>query len=291
MALVEDVRARREAPQPAGLGQSPFPDFDRTLQVLGGNDSFGGFSFNLDPKLAGAESLLDNEGESQIPFKGTYLDAFPGIRAAGGRMMTPPPPGLSYPHNPNRSIYDPQISALDAQSTGGSSGYLGSFDPFADGNELSSVQPPVVDDGSRKVSRFGFARGKPGPSSVGVASPLMRAMQPSPIPSSNAHALYSSGEQMQSSMQAQWAMHGYGHPISNNSSPLPQHAQPNNSYVVQQPVRNQFQSHEPNVNVVSESQLRDFIQSSRDRAGGMHNANGYNHLNGMHNRSWGIQPI
>lgn len=154
MALVEDVRARREAPQPAGLGQSPFPDFDRTLQVLGGNDSFGGFSFNLDPKLAGAESLLDNEGESQIPFKGTYLDAFPGIRAAGGRMMTPPPPGLSYPHNPNRSIYDPQISALDAQSTGGSSGYLGSFDPFADGNELSSVQPPVVDDGSRKVSRL-----------------------------------------------------------------------------------------------------------------------------------------
>jgi len=277
LALVEDVRARREALHPPGIGQSPFPDFDRTLQILGQSDSFGGFSFNLDPKLAGTDTLNDLDTESQSPFRGTYLDAFPGVNA--GRIMTPPP-GLAYPHNPNRSIYDPmtgmKATALDTHSTGGSSGYMGSFDPFADANETSQA---VVDDGTRKVSRFGFARGRQGSSTAHVlGSPSMRASAPSPAPSMPNHALYSSGDPNQTSLQSQWAMHGYTHPISNTPSPLIQHAQLSNSYMSQQQhlSRGQYQQqYEPGVNAVSETQLRDFIQSSRDRANVMHPGNAH----------------
>ncbi|KAJ7724178.1 hypothetical protein DFH07DRAFT_855105 [Mycena maculata] len=280
-ALLDDVKQRREL-MPAVPIIPPFPDFDRTLEVLNGQDGGGGFSFNLDPTLAGSEAdanvdlIPDFETEAKTPFHGTYMDAFPALRSSASPSSSPfmTPPGLPYAHNPSRSIYDPlsirpPMTPIERQSTGGSS-YVGSFNPFADASEDSSSSnparaqySPLDDDPSRKVSRFGFARGRQG--STTTSSPLH---VPSPLAgsASEGHSFYNSSETVPSPasapppMAAPW---GSYYPLNNGSatsSPLAQHVQA-------QPVYNQQQSRfQPFDSGVSEAQLRDFIQSSRERA-------------------------
>ncbi|KAJ7184325.1 hypothetical protein C8R46DRAFT_1158677 [Mycena filopes] len=257
----------------------PFPDFDRTLDALDGRGG-GGFSFNLDPKLAGSDTeasvelLPDFEAEAKTPFHGTYMDAFPALRSAASPGSSPfmTPPGLPYAHNPSRSIYDPlsirpSMTPVERQSTGGSS-YMGSFNPFAEGGEdappATPPRPqhsPLDDDPSRKVSRFGFARGRQG--STATSSPL-HVSSPLAASSSDGHSFYNSAETVPSQPpappMAPWAAAYYPLNGSATSSPLVPHAQA-------QPVYNQQQSRfQPFDSGVSEAQLRDFIQSSRERA-------------------------
>jgi CCR4-NOT transcription complex subunit 4 len=120
------------------------------------------------------------------------------------------------------------------------------------------------DDSSRKMSRFGFARGRQG-STATTSSPLH---VPSPLAasSSEGHSFYNSSETVPSQPSAPpppmapWGSY-YSLNGSATSSPLVPHAQA-------QPVYNQQQSRfQPFESGVSEAQLRDFIQSSRDRAG------------------------
>ncbi|KAJ7789390.1 hypothetical protein B0H14DRAFT_2944713 [Mycena olivaceomarginata] len=272
-ALLDDVKQRREL-APVAVVQ-PFPDFDRTLDVLNGQDG-GGFSFNLDPKLASDEVdanldlLPDFEAEAKIPFHGTYMDAFPALRSSVSPGSSPfmAPPGLPYAHNPSRSIYDPlsmrpSMAPIERQSTGGSSGYMGSFNPFADAGEDSPKPYSPLDD-DRKVSRFGFARGRQG-STATTSSPL-HVSSPLATSSSEGHSYYNSSETVPPQpaappMAAPW---GSFYPLNGSatSSPLVPHAQ-----VQPQPVYNQQHSRfQPFETGVSEAQLRDFIQSSRERA-------------------------
>ncbi|EMD34429.1 hypothetical protein CERSUDRAFT_117303 [Gelatoporia subvermispora B] len=271
-ALMEDIKARREMPA-AASAQSPFPDFDRMLQTLSGGDGdFGGFSFNLDPKLAGEEQEALPDFDPTIPFNGTFLDAFPGLRQAGP-SSTPlmPPPGLSYPQHTARPVFDPlsmRQQSLERQSTGSS--YTGSFNPFAaETTEDTPVRrySPLLDE-ERKVSRFGFARGRQGSTSSPhhVASPLSES-------ASHFSNYYNVSEHASPATHAppQWpfnARHEFAHhqTVSNSSSPLVQHAQAQTMYAQQQPSR--FQPFDTGV---SEAQLRDLITSSRERANASRN--------------------
>lgn len=288
-ALLDDVKARRESALPVTTGMSPFPDLDRTLQTLSGADG-SGFSFNLDPNLAGDEvdglnTLTGLETEASAPFHGSYVDAFPALRNPTSVNSSPfmAPPGLPYPHNPNRSIYDslsrtPPILPAEKQSAGGSS-YMGSFNPFADvGDEAPASTPsqlrrqysPLDDDPSRKVSRFGFARGRQG--STAASSPL-HVSSPLSNSTSEGHSFYNSTDTLPQTPQPQRSSQGrpdhtYPHSNSNIGSPHVQYAQ---TLVYSQQQQSRFQPFEPGV---SEAQLRDLIQSSRDRAGsstGIHN--------------------
>ncbi|KAH7910631.1 hypothetical protein BJ138DRAFT_1008399 [Hygrophoropsis aurantiaca] len=272
-ALLDDVKARREN-VPAATTLSPFPDFDRTLHTLRGDDGeFGGFSFNLDPKLAGDNvnpdaPLPELEMEANMPFTGNFMDAFPALRTPVSPQQRTfvPPPGLSYPHNPNRSIYDPlsmRSTPVERQSTGGSN-YLGSFNPFAeagdDGAASTARKASPFPDEERKVSRFGFARGRQG--STAASSPIHVS---SPLSASDSHHSFfnSTVDVPSSSNQSQWTITGhpeYGYSQSN--SPLVQPAQ-----AIQSPQQQvgRFQPFDTSISV-SEAQLRDLIQSSRDRA-------------------------
>ncbi|KAJ7221729.1 hypothetical protein GGX14DRAFT_430855 [Mycena pura] len=272
-ALLDDVKQRREMPAPVA---QPFPDFDRTLEVLNGQDGGGGFSFNLDPKLAGSDAddnldlLPDFEAEAKTPFHGTYIDAFPALRSAASPSSSPfiAPPGLPYSHNPSRSIYDPlsmrpSVTPIERQSTGGSS-YLGSFNPFGDAGEDSnfvrSQHSPLDDDPSRKVSRFGFARGRQG--STATTNSPVHVHSPLSTSASEGHSYYNSSETVPSQGSGPVAPWGSYYPLngSTTSSPLVPPAQV-------QPVYNQQQSRfQPFDSGVSEAQLRDFIQSSRESA-------------------------
>ncbi|KNZ74775.1 Putative general negative regulator of transcription C16C9.04c [Termitomyces sp. J132] len=275
-ALLDDVKARREAALPTMIGVSPFPDFDRTLRTLSGGDGVG-FSFNLDPNLAGNDldhlsSMPDFEVEANVPFNGSYIDAFPGLRSPTAQTASfVAPPGLPYPHS-TRSAYDPNptrsSSTVDSQASG--LGYMGSFNPFADTNEeapgasvssLGQSQYSLLDDdSSRKVSRFGFARGKQ--SSTATSSPLHVA---SPLSNSNGdhQPFYSPADTLaQGHGRAQWSANGRDSGFaqtSNTNSPLFQHALDHSH----SQNRSQSQTFEAGL---SEAQLRDFIQSSRNRA-------------------------
>lgn len=280
-ALLDDVKSRREN-APSVSSVSIFPDLDRTLRMVSGEDNeFGGFSFNLDPKLAGDDlnvdiSLPDLEAEANTPLTGGFMDVFPALRPTQppaqvqhprASFMTPP--GLAYPHNPNRSIYDSlplRGTPAEHQSAGGP-GYVGSFNPFGEVSEDPIVQPqgisstsrksPFVDE-ERKVSRFGFARGRQG--STAASSPVNPA---SPLSASDSHHSFFSSETT-SSAQPHWNLsshieHGFATSSFTQHGPVTQphsHSQP------QQHARFQPFDH----NIVSEAQLREFIQSSRERA-------------------------
>lgn len=279
-ALLDDVKARRETALVASNSISPFPDFDRTLQTLsgGGDGGFGGFSFNLDPKLAGDDTVTaaatqvpDFEPEANVPFSGSFTDAFPGLRAPGSAPFMGPP-GLSYPHQPPRPL---TIRPVENQSTGGSN-YTGSFNPFSEVPEESpsrkSQYSPLDED--RKVSRFGFARGRQG--STAASSPLHVS---SPIAGNDSHPppfYNSNGPQHPVQSSSQWpgsrhSDYGYSQPNSQLNSPLAQHAQAQPPpFQQQQPSQQKrFQPFDTPFDAgVSEAQLRDFIQSSRERASG-----------------------
>lgn len=275
-ALLDDVKARREAPLPSTY-VCPFPDFDRTLQTLsGGNSEFGGFSFNLDPKLAGddaavADSLPDLEAEANTPFQGSFTDVFPALRppAQHGSPSSPfmGPPGISFPPNTTRAMYDPLATRpVERQSTGGSN-YIGSFNPFAETNDESSSRKPQYSplDEDRKVSRFGFARGRQG--STAASSPLHAS---SPLSNSDNHTSFLNEPPTAAQSGSQWTLpgrqqqhldHGYSQSSSQLNSPLAQHAQAQAAFSQHQ---SRFQ---PFDSGVSEAQLRELIQSSRERAG------------------------
>ena len=270
-ALLDDVRARRESAFSTTAGASPFPDFDRTLQTLSREDG-GGFSFNLDPTLAGEDvnqPLPDFEVDANTPFHGSYVDAFPALRPFGSSpTVFMAPPGLPFPHSTNRSIYDPlPISAIPKQPSPSSPSYIGSFDPFAESSEISQAalssahhQSLLDDDPGRRVSRFGFARRQ------------ATASTPSPLPvstllsnaNSDSQSFGNSAEGISGTLAPNpWSIRGqpeYGFQGSSAVElPLIQHTQSEPTYPQQQTLSQTF---DPGL---SEAQLRDFIQSSREK--------------------------
>ncbi|RPD59174.1 hypothetical protein L227DRAFT_576392 [Lentinus tigrinus ALCF2SS1-6] len=274
-ALMEDIRARRETNVTAVV-QSPFPDFDRMLQALGNDTEFGGFSFNLDPKLAGdvqddTFNLPDFDTDSGVPFNGGFFDVFPALRPSGQASLNPlgPPPGIPLASQNQRTVYDPLTGKgmLERQSTGSS--YTGSFNPFAGDavDDAPSRKFSPVDE-ERKVSRFGFARGRQGSasSSLHASSPLSNADSLSQL------AHHNNAAEFPGHVSQQWPFPPRHHDFANHyqsnsvmSSPLAQHMQ------AAQP---QFNQHAPQLNRfqpaydngVSEQQLRELIMSSRERA-------------------------
>lgn len=291
-ALLDDVKARREVAPPVA-GPAPFPDLERTLQTLseGGGGQFGGFSFNLDPKLAAEEQdeifglppLPEVRPEMDAPFSGSFINAFPALRPPG--LPTPnavmgPPPGLVFNHTSTRPIFDPmasRASPVERQTSGPS--YMGSFNPFSEGGEGAQrglarpMYSPTGDDETPKVSRFGFARGRRGSSNVAPSS----TTSPMHAPAALGHLdpggvsgtpFYSSDAPSASPAQlsAPWPF-GVGASGSQTNSPQVAHAQAQLTYAPQ-PTR--YQSFDQSL---SEAQLRDFIQSShRGRATPAHSS-------------------
>lgn len=265
-ALLDDVKARREAPLPA-IGYSPFPDFDRTLQTLSGGDS-GGFSFNFDPKLAQEVEALENLGDFEdgatVPFTSSYVDSFPSLRNPGAAGMSHlgPPPGLSHPAN--HSIYDPLNNKPELPQQAQRS-YAGSFNPFADSSEdeINTGSSRTTGDAEeRKFSRFTFARSKQNPSLM--SSPPTMSGPGFHSPREN-HAFYGAVGGMSPNLQQHWSPVGhqefnYSQPVSNVGSPLLQQTQAQTVFPQSAP---RFQPFEADL---SEAQLREFIQSSRERA-------------------------
>ncbi|EAU88320.2 Mot2p [Coprinopsis cinerea okayama7 len=253
--LLDDVQARRQSTV-ATTGISPFPDFDRTLQTL--SESDGGFSFNLDPKLAGGadstDVLAEFEAEASTPFHGTYLQAFPALQIGSS---VPAPPGLGYPGH--RSIFTPAPPRTIQPSPLSLSHYMGSFNPFSESTEepnaSASVQPSHPDD-DRKVSRFGFARGRQGTSSI-TSSPALNGTH-SPQ-SSHASSVPPLGldNLSQSDSHSRWPTpsHPYGlHHMQSSMQSPPVEGQVNPG--------TRFQPFEAEL---GEAQLREFIQASRER--------------------------
>lgn len=261
-ALLDDVKARRENTLTSNLGVSPFPDFDRTLQTLSASD--GSFSFNLDPKLTvdqseDIEAYAPTDTEPNHPFGGPFTESSPGLRLSGSSGPTfASPPGLTYTHNPNRGLYDP--ISMRSPPTRLSNNYIGSFNPFGDAGDDSGNTPAQVggtldDDPSRKISRFVFARGRQGSSAASsyhVSSPLSG-------PSGD-------GSSFGASEQTSLGTPRWGPPYdvnqsrttSSTSSPHPVHVQAQG--FTNANTRPSFDG------AISEAQLRDFIQNSRERA-------------------------
>ncbi|EKM55967.1 uncharacterized protein PHACADRAFT_122027 [Phanerochaete carnosa HHB-10118-sp] len=251
-ALIEDLRARRENTLVVNV-PNPFPEFDRMMQSLAGDNSF---SFSLDPKLAADTedvALPDFQTEGAKPFGGSFFDAFPGVRQ-------PPPPGLGFP----------QLGGSRDRIGTPSSSYSGSFNPF--GNDLAeepSQQYPPLDE-ERKVSRFGFARGRQGSAaSTSASSPLHASASLNHSESFSQAAYFAHSEVMSPPLAhpspSQWSYTSRHHDYLNQSasamsSPLAQHAQAHHPYEQAARYQQGFDTS------VSEAQLRDFINSSRDRA-------------------------
>ncbi|KAG1748888.1 uncharacterized protein EDB91DRAFT_1111233 [Suillus paluster] len=269
-ALLDDVKARREAVL-SSTQVSIFPDFDRTLRML--SESEGGFSFNLDPKLADVNVNADGEAvlsaleaEARVPFAGGFMDAFPALKPQVHPHTHQVP--TVYPHNPARSIYDPLAMREN---------YLGSFNPFGETEGPSTGSgarsSPSYPDEERKVSRFGFARGRQG--STAASSPVHVS---SPLSASESHHSFFTASETPAMSSSHWNLGGHGEYAGYvTSSPLVSQAQtaqtPPQQHVQPQTQPIRFQPFDTSVSV-SEAQLRELIQSSRERASSMqmHNA-------------------
>lgn len=281
-ALLDDVKARRESTLPASSSFSPFPDFDRTLQTLT-DEGGGGFSFNLDPKLADeaevSEPLPDFDLVSTVPFHGSYIEAFPALRSGLG--FNQPPSG--YVHNTNPPIYDPATlrtgsgHSFEEQSTRGT-GYTGLFNPFsepgAESVSTSSSSYPLGDE-ERKVSRFGFAQGRKA-STVASHSPLSN-------PSSHAsqHQSFYHPTDVQHDAGYQWSTDYHEHLVSNShaTSAQVQHAQAQTMFP-------HAQNRLPSGRELSEAQLRNFIQSSQAR---LNDSGNHGNINGIFASNLSVQ--
>lgn len=309
-ALLNDVKARRESALPI-TGISPFPDFDRTLQTLTeNNDEFGGFSFNLDPKLAsGSEDAAISDivaaAEPPIPFQGTFVDAFPALRNS---TYSPSPmlmnaTAMGYPLNSTNSIYDP---SRQNQPTNGQQStsplYTGSFNPFADSGDndpaTTARRLALDEDPSRKMSRFGFARGgrQGGSTMSSTSSPMATTTPLSPTDSVNQSSMYGTNDvnspasqwsyqqqqqqqqtqqhqQQQPQQHAHQQQHQYNpHSASATSSPMLAQAQAQAQvHALAQQHHRQHQNQQAarfqpfDHNSGTEDALRQFIESSRDR--------------------------
>ncbi|KLO10642.1 hypothetical protein SCHPADRAFT_832227 [Schizopora paradoxa] len=182
-ALLDDMKIRREASISASNSfVSPFPDLDRTLQVLSIDDGDnGGFNFNLDPKLA----VDDEHFDALIPDLDSGLssfDPFASLRTplASSPFGVGPPPGLSTASS--RSFFDAtnkaSVPQIDRQSST-SSAYTGSFNPFGESVDTAVQSAPsrpsatIDDDLTRRVSRFGFARERQGSGFSMTSSPMI----------------------------------------------------------------------------------------------------------------------
>lgn len=264
-ALVEDVKARRGSSISLS-SPSPFPDFDRTLRTLSGDD--GGFSFNLDRNLADqindTEELPEFALSSNIPFRGSFVDAFPALRVVSPQVHSP---SLTQSNGPSHSIYDPSTPLRPGghyleKSTSRGSSYVGSFNPFSDSMNESIVpsapqhsQYSPVDE-ERKVSRFGFARGRQ--SSTAASSPLQSV---SPIV--DHHPFHQNTDNIPPHIIQSWQQgHDPSLTLSHGQAiqvhPLP--LQPGQL---------------PSINSeLSEAQLRNFILSSQERANGFRHTGG-----------------
>ncbi|TCD70571.1 transcriptional repressor proteinral negative regulator of transcription subunit 4 [Steccherinum ochraceum] len=281
LALVEDIKARRESALISPAGQSPFPDFDRMLQNLSGGDN--GFSFNLDPKLAGDDAdaglTLPDIDTEPAPFSGSYLDAFPNLR-----IQSSVPPFVASPvlaqARPGYGSAGPGSPVVERQSTGSS--YTGSFNPFSENAEDGPSRRFSPLDEERKMSRFGFARGRQGSSSspLHTASPLGHHSE-----SANHTPFFNTPDigfaQANTSWNGRPPLADYMHSsTSAMSSPLVQHAQAHTQSVnynqspqlQQQPTPSgRFQPFDTSVSV-SEAQLREFISASRNGLNGVRSA-------------------
>ena len=283
-ALLDDVKARRESTLPASSGFSPFPDFDRTLQTLTDKGG-GGFSFNLDPKLADeaefSEPTPDFDLASTVPFHGSYIEAFPALRSGFGFIQ----PLSGYVHNANLPIYDPATSrtgsghSFEKQSTGGT-GYTGLFNPFSEpGVESPSTSlsrlPYSPDDEERKVSRFGFAQGRK--ASTVASHPLL----PSPLSHTSQHQSFYHPTDVRHDAGYQWSTDYHEHHVSNShaTSAQVQHAQAQTMFTH---ARNL-----PSGRELSEAQLRSFIQSSQARLNDSENLRGG--INGIYTSNLSVQ--
>jgi len=271
-ALLNDVKARRESALPT-IYTSPFPDFDRTLQNLAEVEGkIGGFSFNLDPKLAEVE-LKGNASElpeATSPFHGSFIDAFPALRTPSH------PPGLTFTHT-QRPIYDPHSSPVPSQASPALS-YTGSFNPFAESNESDSSaalrRSTLGDDFSRKMSRFGFARtARQNGNLSSTSSPLVSSTPLSPAESTNhGQHLFGPSSTELGSPSSQWSSYQHhthplhSHNVSAASSPLvPQaQAQVQGQIYQHQPSSGRFHPFDQSAGI-SEAALREFIQNSREQ--------------------------
>ncbi|KAI0261054.1 hypothetical protein BC834DRAFT_494224 [Gloeopeniophorella convolvens] len=271
-ALLNDVKARRESALPT-VGVSPFPDFDRTLQNLAEADGkFGGFSFNFDPKLAeaGMDDGASDLPEAASPFHGSFMDAFPALRAPSH------PPGLGFPGT-QRPIYDPRNSPVPSQASPALS-YTGSFNPFAESESdaAAAARRLAHDDSTRKMSRFGFARNaRQNGNLSSTSSPLISSTPLSPSDSithgQQQHFLGSASAELPSP-SSQWSSYQHhthpfhSHNVSAASSPLVSQAQAQAQSQVYQhlPAAGRFQPFEQSGGV-SEAALREFIQNSREQ--------------------------
>ncbi|CAE7094513.1 unnamed protein product [Rhizoctonia solani] len=159
-ALLDDVRARREAAPPASTQQSPFPDFDRTLSNL----AAGGFSFSFNMgsngynrnDVASGPYASTTQDDVSGPLPGRSVPGFFDPFRKSEVTSLPPPPGLSA----TRSGAGYEQSQFPVHIEPKTS-YTGAFNPFADGpgslNRGSSYDSER-DAAERTSSRFGFAR-------------------------------------------------------------------------------------------------------------------------------------
>ena len=270
-ALLDDVKARRESTLPASSGFSPFPDFDRTLQTLT-DEGGGGFSFNLDPKLADeaevSEPLPDFDLASTVPFHGSYIEAFPALRSGFGFIH----PSSGYVHNTNLPIYDPATlrsgpgHSFEEQSARGT-GYTGLFNPFSEpGAESVSTSrlPYLPGDEERKVSRFGFAQGR-------KASTASHPLLSNPLSHASQHQPFYHPTDVHHDTGYQWSTDYHEHHVPNShaTSARVQHAQAQTMFA-------HAQNRLPSGRELSEAQLRSFIQSSQARLNNSGNLGGIN---------------
>lgn len=213
-ALLDDVRARREqATQPHV--PSPFPEFDRTLDSLGGGDF--SFKWTMDPKVTPSDPNVGSQEYygSFDPFA-TSTSVSSQQQQRGQRQF----PQLSGPPG----VPLPAMSSIPPAPQAG--GYRGSFNPFADMGDESGAPSPQADngDGSRQESRFGFARKRTSPSAGN--SPSLAAFASSPLASgSPLHTYQQSNSPWGYQVQQPQIQHLPGSSQQSLISPQHQHAQ------------------------------------------------------------------
>lgn len=234
-ALLDDVRARREAAPSVSNQQSPFPDFDRTLSNL----TAGGFSFsfNMGPNSQGRSDnastpypgTLPESASSTLPGRGVsgFFDPF---SKGDSPSALPPPPGLSTARGTSEYEQSPLAMHAEPRAT-----YTGAFNPFADGVgalNRSASYDSEKDAAERTSSRFGFARRQDssGQMSGGYnASATSSPMRPFDQLPPTASPYHISEASMSPAPSAQWSYHmnapaEYGHPgipqTNMTSSPL-----------------------------------------------------------------------
>jgi CCR4-NOT transcription complex subunit 4 len=143
--LLDDVRARREQVTGPRL-PSPFLEFVRTLDSLGGGDF--SFKWTLDPKVTPSDP---NAGTQE------YVGSFDLFGASGSVSMLQQQGQCQFLQLSGApSLPLPSASTIPPAQQ--ARGYHSSFNPFADVEDESA--PPLLQpcngDGGRQESRFGF---------------------------------------------------------------------------------------------------------------------------------------